>query len=80
MDVRKCEYFESKQKLLNEWDDLIKKEEKLKGKTLSDIQECFIAEKLAFQYIKKHPVLFLAVYFSKIIVGFVYLFSKKIVR
>ena len=37
-------------------------------------------ENKKWKKILKHPVLFLAVYFSKIIVGFVYLFSKKIVR
>ncbi|MFA5074618.1 MAG: hypothetical protein WC436_00780 [Candidatus Babeliales bacterium] len=54
-DINKCEYFESKQKLLNKWQELI-----IKNKAEnSDIKSCILAENLASEYIKKHPLSFI---------------------
>ena len=59
MDVNKTSYYESKKKLMSQWDKSIRVQEKKLGEKLNDIESCHIAEKIAFGYIIKHPVLFL---------------------
>jgi len=59
MEQKECEYNESRIRLLKEWDEIIKKEEKSTGRSLADIQNCYIAQKLALDYIKKDSLSFM---------------------
>jgi hypothetical protein len=59
MEVNQCCYYESKKKLMWQWNAIIAKQEKVIGRKLHDIETCNIAEKIAIKKILESPVYFL---------------------
>ena len=59
MELNNCNYYQSKKKLMKEWEYEIFQKEKEWGRKLNDIESCYIAEKISFDYIKKSPLIFL---------------------
>jgi len=48
-------YVTARKTLLEEWDTLVKNEEKKVGRSLNEYQRCCIGEKRAFQYMRENP-------------------------
>ncbi|MCK4650881.1 hypothetical protein KAT08_01775 [Candidatus Babeliales bacterium] len=59
MEVNKCSYSDSKRKLIKKWNcEILKKQDKY-GRKLTDIESCYLAENISFDYIKKNISIFL---------------------
>lgn len=61
-----CSYNQAKEILRDKVDKLIKQEEDLRHKKLSEIEECYIRENLAHEYFKKYPKLAIKLWMTDI--------------
>lgn len=55
MELRNCSYIEARGSLLDEWKESIKEQEVLLNRSLSEPEECALAEKITLFYCKQRP-------------------------